>query len=160
MDNVHHIIPRHEWKRRFGNFSGCNSPDNLVVLTTEQHAQAHLFLFELNRHPYDLIAYETISGRIGKDEATLRAWKARGAPRPKGFKMDPAHKRAISLASMGKPGTRNGATCSPETLRKRSASLQNLSRLTCPNCGKEGGHCAMKRHHFNNCKMKKVSNIS
>jgi hypothetical protein len=27
--------------------------------------------------------------------------------------------------------------------------------VTCPHCGKEGGARAMKRHHFDNCKLKR-----
>lgn len=155
MDNEHHIIPRHEWKARFGSLRGCNTPDNIVVLTTQQHAHVHFLLYELNKNPYDLIAYETISGRIGKDEATRRAWKARGAPRPKGFTMTPEHRKAISLASIGKPGTNNGKTFSKEHTMKQSYSLRNLPRLLCPHCGTEGGHCAMKRHHLDNCKRQR-----
>lgn len=69
----HHIIPRHEWKKRFENLNGFNASDNIVYLTTEQHAEAHKFLFELNQIPYDLIAFQTLSGQIGKEEATRRA---------------------------------------------------------------------------------------
>lgn len=74
----HHIIPLHEWKRRINpkatrrdlNF---NAPDNYVWLTTEQHAQVHQLLFELYQNEFDRIAYQTISGQIGKEEATRLA---------------------------------------------------------------------------------------
>jgi hypothetical protein len=69
----HHIIPRHEWKVRFGNLIGFNAPDNTVYLTIEQHAQAHLLLHELHGCEYDLIASQTLSGQIGKEEAYKRA---------------------------------------------------------------------------------------
>ena len=69
----HHVIPRHEWKRRFGNLRGLNEPDNLVNLTTEQHAQVHQLLAELNGSQYDTIASLTISKQIGKEEAQKRA---------------------------------------------------------------------------------------
>ena len=70
MDHRHHIIPKHEWKKRFGNLCGVNAPDNLVCLTTEQHAQAHKFLYELNKNKLDAIAYESLSKLIGKEEIT------------------------------------------------------------------------------------------
>lgn len=31
----HHIIPRHEWKKRFGNLKGFNASDNVAWLTPE-----------------------------------------------------------------------------------------------------------------------------
>lgn len=37
----HHIIPKHEWKRRFGTLEGTNAPDNLVNLSLENHTQLH-----------------------------------------------------------------------------------------------------------------------
>lgn len=69
----HHVIPRHEWKARFGNVRGLNAQDNLVNLTTEQHAQVHRLLVELNGCQYDNIAALTISKQIGSEEAQRRA---------------------------------------------------------------------------------------
>jgi hypothetical protein len=36
----------------------------------------------------------------------------------------------------------------------RSRSCQNSTKITCPHCGKTGGHTNMKRYHFDNCKFK------
>ena len=52
---IHHIIPKHEWKARFGDLEGFDALDNLVNLTTEQHSQAHALLYEMigrTRGPY------------------------------------------------------------------------------------------------------------
>lgn len=52
---------------------GLNSRENVVYLTVQQHAEVHLFLFELNENQYDNIAFLALSGQIGKEEATARA---------------------------------------------------------------------------------------
>lgn len=74
--------------------------------------------------------------------------------------MSEIQKLKISLSQKGKP--RNplsdyqkqcvskaqiGKTLSAETKQK----LRTLT--TCPHCQKTGGLTAMKRHHFNNCKL-------
>ena len=66
---IHHIIPKHEWKKRFGNLKGVNSIDNLIELTVQQHAQVHALLYEINGEEYDRIASITLSGLIGQEEA-------------------------------------------------------------------------------------------
>jgi len=64
----HHIIPKHEWKKRFGNLKGVNTKENLVWLTLQQHIQAHELLFELNGFIGDKWAVSFLSGRLGKEE--------------------------------------------------------------------------------------------
>jgi len=65
----HHIIPRYEWKERFGNLKGVNAPDNTVILTMAQHAEVHLLLYELNANDLDLQAYHACMGIILKRNA-------------------------------------------------------------------------------------------
>lgn len=98
----HHVIPRHEWKVRFGNLDGFNASDNVVSLTVEQHAQAHLLLFELNHSEYDRIAYLALSKEIGKEET---------------------HKRAISVANTGNKYTL-GLKRSEDQKRKHSEFMR------------------------------------
>jgi hypothetical protein len=63
-EHKHHVIPRHEWKNRFGSLKGFNSKDNVVILSIEQHAQAHQLLFEqFNRHE-DYVAWKVLSGQM------------------------------------------------------------------------------------------------
>lgn len=64
MEHKHHIIPRHEWKRRFGNLKGFNAPDNIVWLTIAQHAQVHQLLHELHNRHEDFVAWKVLSGQM------------------------------------------------------------------------------------------------
>lgn len=61
MKHIHHIIPKH--------MGGTDDPSNLIELTVDQHALAHLRLYEQHGHWQDKIAYEALSGRIGQEEA-------------------------------------------------------------------------------------------
>lgn len=73
IDYEHHVIPRHEWRTRFGNLDGFNAPDNKVRLTKPQHAHVHWLLYELNGNPYDLLAYKGLSGQCTMSEASKEA---------------------------------------------------------------------------------------
>lgn len=68
MFHKHHIIPKHEWKKRFDNLHGVNSFDNIAYLTTEQHIECHKWLWEQYGSKQDKLAYEGLSGCLGKDE--------------------------------------------------------------------------------------------
>ena len=52
--------------------------------------------------------------------------------------MTEMHKEKISLSLKGKP----------------SKNQNTKEKVSCPYCLKEGQNLAMKRHHFENCKMK------
>jgi len=74
----HHIVPKH--------MGGSDDPSNLVELTIEEHAEAHLRLWEEHGIEYDLIAYRCLSGQISLSEASHHAWKTgsmKGARAPK-----------------------------------------------------------------------------
>lgn len=68
MEHIHHITPRHVWLSRFGNLKGFNAPDNKVILTIEQHAQAHQFLYELHGKIQDKLARNFLLGALNKQE--------------------------------------------------------------------------------------------
>lgn len=72
ITHKHHIIPRHEWKVRFGNLRGFNDKDNYVWLTLEQHIEVHKRYYDdpVDGVPKlgDKLAYQFLSGRIGKEE--------------------------------------------------------------------------------------------
>jgi hypothetical protein len=146
---IHHVIPKHEWKQRFGSLVGINAPDNLVSLTTEQHVQAHQLLFEINGNQYDRIAWQTLSGQIGHEEAQRRATSKHWS----GRKHAEGSKLKQSLAKVGNKnalGTRRSIECKQE-LSKLKKGL-SCGVVSCPCCGKFGRGNVMKRWHFDNCR--------
>jgi hypothetical protein len=86
----HHIIPKHA--------GGSNDPSNLIELTLEEHALAHKKLYEEHGRWQDEIAYLTLSGQIGKEEARIRALKKALT----GKKQTEEHKRKNREATKGK----------------------------------------------------------
>lgn len=58
----HHIIPRH--------MGGEDDSINIVFLTPEEHAEEHRKLWESNGNQEDYIAYRSLLGLMGKEEAT------------------------------------------------------------------------------------------
>lgn len=57
----HHVIPKH--------MGGSDDSSNLVELTVEEHAAAHLKLYEEHGNKFDRIAYLVLSKQIGYEEA-------------------------------------------------------------------------------------------
>lgn len=101
----HHIIPKHEWKARFGNLKGINTSDNLVNLTTEQHAQVHEHYYtEITHLEGDRIASLFISRLIGKEEAIRQTIVASNKAR-KGEKRSPEWCAFISAFHKGRVKT-------------------------------------------------------
>ena len=47
---------------------GTDDPSNLVELTIEEHADAHRLLYEQHGNRQDYIAWQALSGRIGREE--------------------------------------------------------------------------------------------
>ena len=60
MRHKHHIIPRYE--------SGSNLQENLVELTTTQHAMWHYAEWTRKKDNRDYLAWKCLSGQIGKEE--------------------------------------------------------------------------------------------
>jgi hypothetical protein len=56
----HHIIPKH--------IGGSNDPSNIVELTPQEHAEAHKALWEEHSRWQDYIAWQGLSGRLGKED--------------------------------------------------------------------------------------------
>ena len=132
----HHIIPRHA--------GGTDDPSNIIELTIEEHALAHKKLYEEHGRWQDEVAYLTLSGQIGKEEATIRAIKKantgkttwmkgkkhteetkrkmseakKGNKNRVGKKHTEETKRNISEAKKGKPSNRAGKKHTEETKRK------------------------------------------
>lgn len=60
MNHIHHIIPRHA--------GGTDSPDNLIELTVEEHAEAHRLLWEANGDLRDKLAWLMLAGKTDEAE--------------------------------------------------------------------------------------------
>jgi hypothetical protein len=69
MLHKHHIIPRHA--------GGTDNPDNLVYLTIEEHAEAHMRLYEEHGRWQDYYAWQGLSGQIGKEDIISAIYKNR-----------------------------------------------------------------------------------
>lgn len=65
--HTHHILPRHA--------GGTDDPSNLFPLTVIQHALAHRNRWVITWDVNDRIAWMSLSGQWGKDEARIRAVK-------------------------------------------------------------------------------------
>ena len=159
----HHIIPKH--------MGGSDDPSNLIKLTVEEHAEAHLDLYKKFGKEQDLIAYKTLSGLITAEEARIQAVKLsntgrkqteehkkkRVASRMKtcpaptlGKKLPPAseeRKRKISEANKGRPNPRKGDIHTDEAKSKMSISAKKRPRLKCLRCGKEMPKQNLVRYH-------------
>ena len=59
----HRIIPGHQ--------GGTYAPENVVLLTVEEHAEAHRKLYEEHGRWQDKLAWRLLSGQIGREEANL-----------------------------------------------------------------------------------------
>lgn len=124
----HHIVPKH--------MGGTDDPSNLVELTIEEHAQAHLDLYNKYGHEQDIVAHRMLLGQIDKAEAikTLQkapksiAWKKKLSERLKGntygknragIPMTEEGKKNISKAKKGKPNLKKrGIPHTEETKQK------------------------------------------
>lgn len=60
MTHTHHIIPKH--------MGGDDSPDNLIELSVEDHADAHRVLYETYGLKADLMAWLMLSGKTSEAE--------------------------------------------------------------------------------------------
>ena len=90
MKHKHHIIPKH--------MGGTDDSSNLVELTVEEHAEAHRILFEQHGHWEDYIAWQGLSGRIGKEEIIRNVSRLANL----GKTMSESSKEKISKASSGR----------------------------------------------------------
>lgn len=98
MKHIHHIIPRH--------MGGTDDPENLIELTREEHAMAHLKLYEEYGKKEDLGAYYLLSGQT--DEAAKISSSLGGAVQGK-INAKNGHMRKIQkLANCSEAGKKGG----------------------------------------------------
>lgn len=101
MKHRHHIIPKHA--------GGSEESSNIILLTIEEHAEAHKQLYERYGRWQDKIAWLGLSGRIGKEEI-IRMKQSASA---KATIYTPEKRQNMSNGQLGKK-------YSAETLMKRS----------------------------------------
>jgi len=63
----HHILPKH--------FGGKNEEENLIKVTSEEHARIHKKLFEQFNNKKDWLAWQGLSGFLGKEEIIKQSIK-------------------------------------------------------------------------------------
>lgn len=138
-----------------------NAIENLMCLSIEDHYRIHY-------SQCDYTSANLIAQRIKSPNLIVKGYKRpltektkQKLRKPKKNKQNykkpksSSHVEAIRLA-------RIGTTRSQETKLKQSIAklgktpIQNLIKIICPNCKKEGQLVAMKRWHFENCKKKEV----
>lgn len=79
MNHKHHTMPRH--------MGGSDDLSNIEELTVEEHAEAHRVLYEQHGHWQDYLAWQGLSGRMGKEELI----RAKISYTHKGKKLTPEH---------------------------------------------------------------------
>ena len=102
MKHKHHIIPRH--------MGGTNDPSNIIEVTVEEHAELHRRLYEAFGHWQDRLAWQGLSGRIGKEEI-IREKARQGA-------LDNPRNQVLATAAAAK--VTKGKKQSPEHVAKRA----------------------------------------
>jgi hypothetical protein len=174
----HHVIPKHEWKKRFGNLHGVDAQDNLVNLGHENHIQIHERMGQEGSR-WDRIAGLRMSKQIGDEEILREQGKHVGLSN-RGRKLSEAHKHKCSVYHMGNQwglGTKrtpqqNAAKSvlmkgrkillgikhseiknKEKSIRQKGQKRGPAELISCPHCGKTGGSNCMKRWHFDNCKQ-------
>ena len=164
LKHKHHIIPRH--------MGGTDEASNLIELTVEEHAEAHRLLFLEHQKWQDFMAWQALSGQIGKEELRRMVTKLTltGVPKTEEHKkklseskkgklpsIETRKKMSMSNPYKGKKLPWNLNNVTPEANKKRSVAMvgRSKSKIECPHCHKIGGFPQMKQWHFDNCKGKK-----
>lgn len=168
----HHIIPRH--------MGGTDDPTNIVVLTVEEHAEAHRLLWEQYGKPQDLWAWKILIKQFDWSETERQAWIE--FSREKMLKNNIGTERWKKMSSDANPmkilRTNNGSfkkgqkfgSKSTETKEKmrqskkgklnpnygnsKCANHLNRDTVTCPYCNLTLTKGNAKRWHFDKCKKK------
>lgn len=109
MKHKHHIIPKH--------MGGSDHESNLIDLTVEEHAEAHLRLYEEHGKIEDYLAWRGLSGQIGKSEILAEIYRNNG--------------KRTGQMNKGKPAWNKGSITPDhvkEKLRKPKASTHNMKK--------------------------------
>lgn len=165
---LHHITPK--------SLGGSDAPENLVLLTAREHYIAHLLLYghfkqeggeRLRKMAFALVSMS--SGRNTKEritssrqyawirEAARDAVLGRTVEDTKNYRKSKTkkHREAIRRARLAAPPrskeTRGRMRAS--ALNREDSHFGNNKKAECPVCKKVGQANAMRRWHFDNCKL-------
>jgi hypothetical protein len=165
IKHKHHIIPRH--------MGGSDDPANLILLTIEEHAEAHRILYETYNKIEDKRAWLGLAKIMSGEEIIseiLRQpksdeWKQKNRKPKKdkskyfnntnargnlGKSKTDIHCVKISKSMLGK---NVGKLRSEETKAKLVAAQARQPVRQCPHCGTVGKGANMTRYHFEKCKV-------
>jgi hypothetical protein len=104
LTHKHHIIPKH--------MGGTDDPSNIIELSVENHAKAHLELYEKYGNEYDRIAYESLMKRLPREEIVRQVCRATHLGKPK---------NPEAVEKMRK--TKTGVPMSPESSEKKRKTM-------------------------------------
>lgn len=119
----HHIIPKH--------MGGTDDPENLVVVTVEQHAKLHKQLWEDLGYWEDYAAWQGLSGMMGSEEIiqfliTGERHHQYGKPRTDDVKKKISEKRKGQSL---KPWTEERRRKTSESLKGRKPSAATIEAV-------------------------------
>lgn len=162
----HHIIPK--------SLGGNDLEDNKVLLTAREHYIAHLLLYKhykeiggvaLQKMSFALVSMATGNRNLQRvtgsrsytylREAAINAVLGRKVEDTVKYKQPKSekHKEAIRTARLQAPPRSLETRKKQSLLKKGKTSEINKRLVSCPSCNKQGQELAMKRWHFQNCKV-------
>ena len=134
--HTHHIIPRH--------MGGTDDPSNLVRLTVEEHAAAHLKLYEEHDKVEDLWAYQLLSNQLSYEDGfkkvlTKNAYDTHRKQKENGT--------GLYDSKMQSEKGKRGAEASQLGRRNN----MNYVRVSCLGCHRETSVPTLSAHHKKKC---------
>ena len=143
----HHIIPKHA--------GGTDHPDNLVRLTVPEHAEVHRKLYEEFGHWQDKIAWQGLSGHIGKEEIirqkNIQQRLGKTVSKETRTKMSDAHRgKIVSTETRAKMSAAHRDKIVSAETRAKMSDFQKGKIVSAETRAKIS--VAMKRYHFDKCK--------
>jgi hypothetical protein len=161
----HHIVPR--------SLGGSDSDKNLVLLTAKEHYLAHLLLFvhykTIGGDSLRKMAFAVISMSSGNSnhkrsgireyalyrEAAILCSLGRKVEDTTNYRKPKSdkHKEAIRSARLNSPRRSQETRVKIALTKKGIVTPIMKDKVACPHCDVVGQDRAMRRWHFNNCKM-------
>lgn len=172
---MHHIVPKHWIGNNLNEQAFCNSSDNLIYLTLEEHIKAHQILFNLYGKAADNAAVKMLEG----DKAeSRRLWRIEGSKavhkklKEEGRSFwDPECQKMLADRSMSRPdalqirsegGKKGGRTRNLNRAISKSDRylflFNNEPVLCCFNC-ETGGDVLTQLHAFKKTNLVRASQL-